>query len=105
MGTYGLPVPAKASIAASATAPSRSALVASPGLAVWTAPSASLNALTTAGRSVQIDDNRGGPLGSDGVGLSVVTDKCGHLVPMGLQLREYVRSNEPSCSRQCHFHA
>jgi hypothetical protein len=46
------------------------------------------------GPIVEIDDSRGCALGSDGVGLSVVTDKCGHLVPVSLQLREYVRSHE-----------
>jgi hypothetical protein len=48
---YGLPVDEYAPTAASTTAESRSALVASPGLAVWTAPSASLKALATAGPS------------------------------------------------------
>jgi hypothetical protein len=48
---YGLPVPSKALVTASTTAESRSALVASPGLAVWMAPSAAASRPATAGRS------------------------------------------------------
>ena len=47
MCRYGLPVPAKAPIAASIIAASKSALVASPGLATWMAPSAWLSSLAT----------------------------------------------------------
>ena len=48
---YGLPVPSKALVTASTTAESRSALVASPGLAVWIAPSAPASTPSTAARS------------------------------------------------------
>src|ERR687891_706546 len=51
MCRYGLPVPSKALIAASATAASMSALVASPGLAVWIAASTSPSAAATAALS------------------------------------------------------
>ena len=78
--------------------------MASPGLAVWMAPSASLSSLGDGGSIVEIDDGRGSALGSDGFGLSVVTHEGGHVVPVGLQLREDVGSDESRCSGQCHFH-
>ena len=81
-----MPVPSKASIAASTTAESRFALVSSPGLAVWMAPSASLSRLTTAGRVVEIDDRRGDAAGGDGLGLRVVADERRHLVAVLLPI-------------------
>ena len=78
--------------------------MASPGLAVWMAPSASLEQLGHGGSIVEVDDGRGSALGGDGVGLRVVADKCGDVVPVGLQLREDVGSDESRCSGECHFH-
>ena len=82
MWRYGLPVPSNASIAASTTAESRSALVASPGLAVWMAPSASLSRLDEGGPVVQVDDGRDSALLSHGVGLGVVADEAVTLCPL-----------------------
>ena len=73
-------MPANASIAASATAESRSALVASPGLAVWMAPSALLEQARDRRSIVEVDHGRGGAAGGDDVGLGVVADERGHLV-------------------------
>ena len=50
-GVAAAGVAANAPVTASTTAESRFALVASPGLAVWMAPSASRSSLATAGRS------------------------------------------------------
>ena len=94
-------MPANASIAASATAESRFALVASPGLAVWMAPSASLEQPHDRRPIVEVDHDRRGAAGGDGVGLGVVADERGHLVAVLVQFREYVRSDEPCCTGEC----
>jgi hypothetical protein len=65
---------------ASTTAESRSALVASPGLAVWIAPSALLS------RLAKVDHGCGGPARRDEVGLRVVADERHHLVAVLLQV-------------------
>ena len=100
-----MPVPANASITASATAESRSALVASPGLAVWMAPSASLEQARNRRPVVEVDHGRRGAAGGDGVRLGVVADERRHLVAVLLQFRQYVRSDEPGCTGECHLHS
>ena len=82
-----MPVPANASIAASTTAESRSALVASPGLAVWMAASASLEQAHDRRPVVEVDDGRRGAAGGDDVRLGVVADERRHLVAVLLQFR------------------
>ena len=39
-----------------------------------------------------------------GIGLGVVSDKGGHLVPVRMQLRHDVGADETRCSCECHFH-
>ena len=99
-----MPVPVKASIAASTTAESRLALVSSPGLAVWTAPSASLSRLSYRRPVVEVDDGRGGAAGGDDVGLGVVADERGDLVAVLLKFRQDVRADESRCAGECHSH-
>ena len=65
---------------ASAMAESRSALVASPGLAVWIDPSKSDQHVHDRGSVVQIDNGRLGTLGGDRNRLLLATDKGGYLV-------------------------
>ena len=104
MWMYGFPVPANASIAASTTAESRFALVSSPGLAVWMAPSVPLSRSHDRGLLVEIDHGRRGATRRDALGLVVVADERRHLVAVLEQLREDVRSDEPCRAGQCHVH-
>jgi hypothetical protein len=72
---YGLPDDEYASTAASTTAESRSALVASPGLAVWTAPSAPLKASADSRPVVKIDDGAFARRSATDRGLLLVADE------------------------------
>jgi hypothetical protein len=81
----GLPVPAYALIAASTTAESKSALAASPGLAVGRVR---ITKQRHDPRSiVEVDHGRGGAAGCDDVGLIVVADERCHVMPMLVQIR------------------
>jgi hypothetical protein len=83
----GLPVPAYALIAASTTAESRSALAASPGLAVWMGRVRITKQRHDPRSIVEVDHGRGGAAGCDDVGLIVVADERCHVMPMLVQIR------------------
>ena len=97
-------MPVNASIAASTTAESRSALVASPGLAVWMAAVSVAQQAQDGRPVVEVDDGRCGAAGGDGLGLGVVADEGRHLVAVLVQFGEYVRSDEAGCAGECHSH-
>ena len=48
---------------------------------------------------VEVDHGRGGAAGGDDVGLGIVTYEHHHLVAVLLELRQYVRSDEPGHTR------
>jgi hypothetical protein len=100
-----LPLPANASIAASATAASRSALVASPGLAVWIAPSASRQQPGHLRPVVEVDHGRRCATRRDDVGLRAAADERRHLVTVLEQLGQDVGADEACRACECHIHA
>ena len=53
---------------------------------------------------VEVDHDRCSAAGRDGVCLGVVADECGHLVAVLVQIRQYVRSDEPGCASEYYFH-
>src|SRR5260370_35452908 len=78
-------------------------------------PGRGLCDLPEAALSAAADDDRraitclvlpwsGQPAGCDDVGLGVVAAKRGPLMAVLLQFGQYVRSDEPRCTGECHFH-
>ena len=104
MWMYGLPVPSNASIAASTTAVSRSALVASPGLARWMAAVRAAQHVHDGRAVVEVDDDRCGAARRGDVGLLLTADERGHLVAVVTQFGQDMRSDEPGCAGECDVH-
>ena len=78
--------------------------MASPGLAVWMAPSASAEQPRDGRPVVEVDHDRRGAAGGDGVRLGIVPDERGHLVAVLVQIRQYMRSDEAGRAGECYFH-
>src|SRR6266700_8123602 len=53
---------------------------------------------------VEVDHDRCGAAGGDGVRLGVVADERGHLVAVLVQVRQYVRSDESGWAGEYYFH-
>jgi hypothetical protein len=53
---------------------------------------------------VEVDHGRGGTAGGDGVRLGVVAGERGHLVAVLVQIRQYMRSDEPGCAGEYYLH-
>src|SRR6266566_7898237 len=53
---------------------------------------------------VEVDHDRCGASGGDGVRLGVVADERSHLVAVLVQIRQYVRSDETGCAGEYYFH-
>jgi hypothetical protein len=54
---------------------------------------------------VEVDHGRCGATGGNGRRLGVVADERGHLVAVLVQIRQYMRSDEPGCAGEYHVHS
>ena len=97
-------MPANASMTASTTAESRSALRGVAGTGRVDGPVRTAEQLRDRRLVVEVDHDRCGAAGGDGARLGVVADKRGHLVAVLVQIRQDVRSDEPGRTGEYYFH-
>lgn len=98
-----MPLPANAPVAATTTAESRPALVASRGTGGVDGRVDISQQARDRRPVVQIDHDRRGAAGLGDVRLGVVTDQRDHLVAVLLQFGQYVGSDESCRAGQCTF--
>jgi hypothetical protein len=53
---------------------------------------------------VEVDHDRRGATGGDGLRLGVVADERGHLMTVLVQICQYMRSDEPGCAGEYYVH-